>query len=435
MEDGGRLLEELGVLTLSKACFAFSDQPIRSAHDWYNAMVSLGSADRVREVSFRGCKQGLAAAEAGVVAKALCKLDVLQCVDLMGCDADGERLQSLLSKALPRVRAFADKFEPEPESEDEEIEGYELAEEHKTRKPRLDMALPPCLNLAANSIDGQDLRGIVSAMGKPLQGLCVLHLSHTLVDDSCLATITAGFPMLEELHLHDTRVELLKAKPFIKSMRRLRLLNCDNTRVEGAGADRVREAMLERRSAGSPVELEVWLRGLQVDSSWVPLLHFCASKAQHLGAYRVKHDLQVQTRRADKHGVKLHSEVGVKLMFGSADEVTVRHPRVVCTKTALQLAQEAISELNLVAIRDERVVNDLVTMQLRRAYRGALKEHSLAGKLDGKEFEMSMLSLRRSHLYNGHFEESLDPDELLGAPEFAVRLELCVDVKHKRISQ
>ena len=420
-------------MQMNRASFALSRPPIRSKSDWNSALASLSSAEGVRVASFRDCKGVVDEAEH--VGKALSKLEVLQHVDLMGCGADEAALRSILCNALPRLRAFANNFEPDPESADEEVEGYEIPEEHKTHRLRLNMALPPELNLAANNVTSEDFKRIVRGMGKPLHGLCVLHLSHTPVDDSCLPSVAALCPMVEQLHLHHTFVKMLNAKNLIRSARRLHLLNCDHTRVEGTGANRLREAMLERRATGSPVELEVWLRGLRVDGAWVPLLHFCASKAQHLGAYRVKHDLQVQTRRADKHGVKVHSEVDVRLMFGSSDEVTVRHSCVVCTKSALQLAQEAIAEMNLVAIRDERHVNDLVTMQLRRAYRSALKEHSMAGKLDGKEFELGMLALRREHLYNGSTRESFDPEEILGAPEFAVRLVLWVEVECKSAAQ
>jgi hypothetical protein len=430
MEDEGRLLRELGVLRQDEAHFGGPDaEEMQTAHQWYNAMVSLRSAEAVRLVSFRGC--AMAAAEGDAVAKALSRLEVLQHVDLMGCGVDPEKAISLLSRALPRLRAFKRQFEPDSESEDEEIEGYEIPEEHKQHRLRLDMALPPELNLAGNDFDSGGLRRFASSMGGPLRGLCVLNLSSTQVDDDCLPTIAGAFPMLEELHLHHTPVRLLSARPLVKDLRHLRLLNCDHSRVDGQGAERIKAAMVDRRSAGSPVPLEVWLRGLRVDASWMPLLHFCASKAQHLGAYRVKHGLQVQTRRSDKHGVKLHPEVDVRLLFGSADSATVTHSRVVSTKTALQLAQEAISELNLVAIRDEKEVHDKVTMELRRAYRRALREHSLGGRLDAKEFELSMLCLQRKQVYNDSVTESFDHEELLGDPEFATRVTLVVDVKHK----
>ena len=432
MEDEGRLLRELRVLHEEEAYFGGPDaEQMQTAHQWCSAMASLGSAKAVRLVSFRGCD--MLAARGDAVAKALSRLEVLQHVDLMGCNVDPETAASLLSCALPRLRAFKCKFEPDPESEDEEIEGYEIPEENKQHRMRLDMALPPELNLGGNRLDSSGLRRFASSMGAPLLGLCVLNLGSTQVDDDCLPTLAGAFPMIEELHLHHTLVRLLSARSFIKSMRRLRLLNCDHSRVEGQGADRIKAAMVDRRSAGSPVPLEVWLRGLRVDAAWIPLLQFCASKAQHLGAYRVKHGLQVQTRRSNKHGVKLLPEADVVLLFGSADSATVTHSRVVCTKTALQLAQEAISELNLVAIRDEKDVHDKVTMELRRAYRCALREHSLSGKLDAREFELSMLCLQRKQVYNGSVTESFDPEELLGEPEFATRVTLVVDVKHKSV--
>lgn len=428
MGDEGRLLRDLGVLHQDEAYFGGPcAEKMDTAQQWHNALLSLGSAENVRLVSFRGCD--MTAAEGDVVAKALSRLEVLQSVDLMNCDVDSEKATSLL-RALPRLRAFKCTFDPEPESEDEEIEGYEITEEHKQHQLRLDMALPPELNLAENNIDSDGLRRFASSMGTPLLGLCVLNLSSTKVDDACLPTLAGAFPMLEELHLHHTLVRLLNARPFVADMPHLRLLNCDHSRVEGRGSEWIKAAMVDRRSAGSRVPLEVWLRGLTVDASWNPLLHFCASKAQHLGAYRVKHDHQVQTRRSDKQGVKLHAAVDVRLLFGSAESVTVTHSRVASTKTALALAQEAICELNRVAIRDEKEVNDRATMELRRAYRLALRQQSISGKLDAREFELSMLCLQRRQIYNDSVTERFDPEELLGDPEFATRVTLVVDAKH-----
>lgn len=377
---------------------------MRTGEEWRAGMQLLSAAPYVRTVSFHGCD--LAAAESNHVAEALCRLNVLQVVSLMGCAVDGERVASLIGPALQTLPAFRDDFAPEPETEDEDIEGFELRPEHRVERLRLDMELPPELNLAGTSMDSCGFHRFATSLGAPLRGLCVLHLSTTRVDDDCLVAVAGACPQLRELHAHHTKVELACATPFIAALPQLRLLNCDSSRVCGKGAGRILEAMRARLARRSQVKLEVWMRGMPVSSSWMALLHFCASKGLHLGMYRVKHDLQEQTRRSERHGVKLHPEVQVELMFNAAEKATVIHTGVVCTKTSLQLAEEAVLELNLVAVRDARGVHDAVTMRLRRAYRAALSEQSSRGALDDKQYRVGMLFLRRVHKYTGAVTES-----------------------------
>ena len=120
----------------------------------------------------------------------------------------------------------------------------------------------------------------------------------------------------------------------------------------------------------------------------------------------------------------------VVLHINGFDPVVVEHDNVSSVRTVGQVAKEAINELNLVCMHNDKDAYDRTVRERRQRYRGALGPIAAHEALFEKLYDVGTIELARRNRYTHASSFRLQSsDAVLGAPEPGVELSLHVEAR------
>jgi hypothetical protein len=238
----------------------------------------------------------------------------------------------------------------------------------------------------------------------PAKGLRKLTLSDNSLSDEAMKVVVNAFPDLTELSVAGNKSITGVFYQCMISQRLLSLsfLNADRTGLDAGGASGILEGMRNRLGVAPniAVPFEVWLRGMECDESWAPLLDFCAQSRPDFDRegkrFSVKHDLLKGPEPKNRNLCLVHDDIDVVVYIHGMDCVRVVHPDTVSTRSVKSVAEAALREVNIVNIEACSEVSgklNRVTAMLRSRYREALKPLINSGKLNGQVFRIDSARL------------------------------------------
>lgn len=275
------------------------------------------------------------------------------------------------------------------------------------------------LAIGGNEIDDHTFAETYTAVNAPLRGVGILSIMHCRITDASIVPISNLFPCTKKLFLCNTLVEGTTVAAALRNMRQLNIMGMDATYVSGAGSASILEAMVTRSQVRTIVPLEVWLRGVMPgpDDTWNKLLDF-SSSAKHASNFSIKHDRQVHIGHRPRHVAQVYELLTLKLHISGLDPFVFPYERVVSTKAVLTIAKEAINELNMIAMADDKDVQDRIIMKRRRAYREAFADLFAEGYFYNKRYKVGVVQLTRINRFTGETDMSYAVDHaLLAVPE------------------
>tara|TARA_B100001094_G_C18188826_1_gene805743 strand:- start:3375 stop:3974 length:600 start_codon:yes stop_codon:yes gene_type:complete len=115
--------------------------------------------------------------------------------------------------------------------------------------------------------------------------------------------------------------------------------------------------------------LEVWLRDVQGPTTeWDDLLKFVSSR-ENLDKFVLKHDMQNAICTFPRHAIASQSNVVVAVYISGHEPFVINYGKVLCSRSVQFIAKDAIHELNLFLMCDEKKVRDPDIMARKTAFR------------------------------------------------------------------
>jgi hypothetical protein len=260
------------------------------------------------------------------------------------------------------------------------------------------------LAIGGNEIDDVAFHVIYKTVNVYLMGVGTLSLMHTDITDHSMLAISHMFPNVKKLFLSNTKVRGTGVATLTKNMRTLCLLALDNTLVDGQGCSSILEAMTARNDKKYIVRLEVWLRGVpDANDEWKMLFDWI-STPRHLQNFHIKHDRLLMLGQRPCHVVQVHDTLWIALHISNVGKFAVRYLRVVCTKSIIDIAKEAICILNEIALTIGKDTSGSKSSQKKREqlWRDVLLEHSNnTDRIRGKSYKLGIVQLTRKNKFTG----------------------------------
>lgn len=275
------------------------------------------------------------------------------------------------------------------------------------------------LAIGGNEINDHVFAEMYTTLAAPLHGVGTLSIMHCDITDRSIVPLSNLFPSTKRLFLCNTKVEGTTVADAVKNMRRLNLMGMDGTLVSGQGSASILEAMIARSQFRTIEPLEVWLRKVipGPDDKWNKLLDF-SSSAKHASNFAIKHDRQVHIGHRPRHVAQVYDFLTLRLHISGLEPFVFPYERVVCTKAILTIAKEAINELNMIAMADDKDVQDKMIMKRRRAYRKAFADLFAEGYFYNKRYVVGVVELHRTNRFTGESDMTYAVDHsLLGTPQ------------------
>lgn len=286
------------------------------------------------------------------------------------------------------------------------------------------------LSLGSNDIDDHTITNVYSELGMPLNGVGTLSIMGCGITDASIVPISNLFPSLQKLLLCNTYVEGVTMSSALKNLRSLNVLGLDGSHVAGDGALEILDAMVSRSKMQRVVPLEVWLRGVHPpDDQWSKLLAF-SSNAKNVSNFAVKHDLLVSLAVRPRHVVQVYDSIAVRVRISGLDPFVIPYERIVCSKSVLKMAKEAVDELNMIAMGDDKDVNDKMIMKRRRVYREVFAHLFETGYFMNKAYKVGVVQFTRINRFTNDREMTYAVGHsLLGPPSSDSDYELDVEAE------
>ena len=251
-----------------------------------------------------------------------------------------------------------------------------------------------------------------------LMGVSTLNIMETNISDDDLPVIACRFPNLERLFLSGTRVECRDLSNIVASMVHLHTLGLDSTPCGDVGVDQVRASMSIAAAAIPSRPLEVWLRDVQPPTSkWYELLRFVAqNQRDNVYSLVLKHDMQNSIGQFPRHAIASYENVVVVVHIYNHSSVRINYGKTLCSRSVASIAEDAINELNLFLMCDEREVRDRLVMARKLAFREAFeKAVSIRGGFPSRRYVIGCFQITKTDRYSGEVQADYYPArKLLG---------------------
>lgn len=289
------------------------------------------------------------------------------------------------------------------------------------------------IGLCDNMISPQTFEALERVLPKGLcmRGVGKILLNNNPIDDDTMERISRTFPCLQSLHVAGSAVKGANLDDVLRALPELVILGMDRTRLCVAAPRNILLALTRRSKAASPVGMETWVRGMDVnDDGWCELFAFVAKPGNN--RFVLKHDLLAGFGCRPRHVSLVHDVVKVHLLIHGIPAIVVEHERVLSTKPVLQMANEVINELNLVCMGDESDARDRLIMKRRIMYRAALGALFEEGKIAGKRYKLGVVELLCVNPYTGEKIANYTVDHaLMGIPASFGGLRLVVEAEER----
>lgn len=359
-------------------------------------------ADRVKAIHMGGCNLGmLNDAHYRKLLDSLATFKNLQRIRANNCNLNRARVVDLM-KVVKSMPNFLNPNEDPP-----------IVEGGATTTIWSELAI------GGNEVDDHTFAEIYNAVNTPLRGVGILSMIKCGITDVSIVPISNLFPSTKKLFLCNTSVGGTTVAAALRNMRQLNIMGMDATFVSGQGAASILEAMMARSQCRTIEPLEVWLRGVMPgpDDTWNKLLDF-SSSAKHASNFAIKHDRQVHIGHRPRHVAQVYDILTLKLHISGLDPFVFPYERVVCTKSILTLAREAVNELNMIAMADDKDVQDKLIMRRRKAYREAFADLFADGYFYDKRYKVGVVQMNRINRFTGETDMSYSVDHsLLAVPQ------------------
>lgn len=257
----------------------------------------------------------------------------------------------------------------------------------------------------------------------PLRGVGTFSITCTGIADMHLNMVASTFPMLRNLYLCNTKVECKHISALVRSLPRLQILGLDSTPCGDVGVRQILNAMKERRQFHEnvglldegPAPLEVWLRDVRNPTTeWGDLLKFVSSR-ENLDKFVLKHDMQNAICTFPRHAIASHSNVVVAVYISGHEPFVVNYGKVLCSKSVQFIAKDAINELNLLLMCDEKKVKDPDIMARKTAFRMAFARLLADAEVNRHHYVPGCIQLIKTDVHSGNVEANYyTGNELLG---------------------
>tara|TARA_B110000967_G_scaffold40462_1_gene40365 strand:+ start:4689 stop:6005 length:1317 start_codon:yes stop_codon:yes gene_type:complete len=359
-------------------------------------------ADRVRAVHMGGCNLStLSDAHYRKLLDSLATFKNLQRLRVNNCNLSRARVVDLM-KVVKSMSNFLNPNEDPP-----------IVEGGTTTTIWSELAI------GGNEIDDHTFAETYNAVNAPLRGVGILSMIKCGITDASVVPISNLFPCTKKLFLCNTSVRGATVATALRNMRQLNIMGMDATFVSGQGSASILDAMVTRSQCRTIEPLEVWLRGVMPgpDDTWNKLLDF-SSSARNASNFAIKHDRQVPIGHRPRHVAQVYELLTLKLHISGLDPFVFPYERVVCTKAVLALAREAINELNMIAMADDKDVQDRIIMRRRKAYREAFADLFAEGYFYNKRYLAGVVQMNRTNRFTGETDMTYAVDHsLLGVPQ------------------
>lgn len=263
----------------------------------------------------------------------------------------------------------------------------------------------------------------LDARWAPLRGVGTFSITATGISDVDLEIIASTFPRLINVYLCKTNVECKYICALVRSLPRLQILGLDSTPCGDVGVRQILNAMKERcqvhEDSGLLDEraapLEVWLRDVQSPTmEWDDLLKFVCSR-ENLDKFVLKHDMQNAICTFPRHAIASHSNVVVAVYISGHEPFVVNYGKVLCSKSVQFIAKDAINELNLFLMCDEKKVKDPDIMARKTAFRIAFARLFLDAEVNRHHYVPGCIQFIKTDVHSGNVEANYyTGNELLG---------------------
>jgi len=247
----------------------------------------------------------------------------------------------------------------------------------------------------------------------PAKGVRKLVLSDNKLTDKGIKVVVNLFPHLTELHMAGNRsVSGLYYHCMItKRLPMMHFLNADCTGIDDTGVHGIHQGMRDRLTTGSAqdvVPLQVCLRGMQCNESWVPLLDFCAEARSAYDRldkrFLVKHDLIRGPEHMNCNLCVLHDEINVAVFIHGVPRFDVKHCDTVSTKSVKNIAELCMLHINTIIIEECTGItgrSNRSATNLRHRYRTAMLPLLQADKLIGRVYRIDSVRLKAKNKFTG----------------------------------
>lgn len=283
----------------------------------------------------------------------------------------------------------------------------------------------------------------LDARWAPLRGVGTFSITCTGITDVDLKLVASTFPMLKNLYLCKTGVECKHISALVRSLPRLQILGLDSTPCGDVGVRQILNAMKERcqvQEDSGPLDechgLEVWLRDVQSPTTeWDDLLKFVSSR-ENLDKFVLKHDMQNAICTFPRHAIASHSNVVVAVYISGHKPFVVNYGKVLCSKSVQFIAKDAINELNLFLMCDEKKAKDPDIMSRKTAFRIAFARLFADAEVNRNHYVPGCVQFIKTDVHNGNVEANYyTGNELLGKRnarcEYLIEVEAEVDYGEK----
>jgi hypothetical protein len=249
--------------------------------------------------------------------------------------------------------------------------------------------------------------------------LCV---AESRVTDACLAVLPKLYPNLEEIHAQKTLITGKGLDVLMSSLPRLRMINLDQAAVTPECASALLRAFKARPAGrGAPV-VAVSILGIgELDTKWSKLLEI-ACNGRVASSFRVRTDLQKPLGQRPCHAVQIHDTVDVHVHLDGHPPFEMLHLGVPASRPIMYVAKDAITELNLIASGDVKVVAEPSVAGRRAKYRTAFEKLYMDGFFFSKTFRNEHVWLETIDILAGTTTTTDDvQNKLLGPVQHRLR--------------
>lgn len=251
--------------------------------------------------------------------------------------------------------------------------------------------------------------------GKCCANVIRLCVAESQLTDACLTVLPTLFPRLEELHAQKTKLSGKGLDTLLAALPGLRVINMDEAAVTSDCARALLNAYKSRQAATHASELAVSvLRVGELDTKWSKLLEV-ACNGRAASTFRVRTDLQKPFGQRPCHAIQVHETVAVHVHLDGYPPFEMVHLGVPASRPIVYVAKDAVTELNLVASGDVKVVAEPSVAGRRAKYRAAFEELYTDGHFFSKTFKTGRVWLETLDLLSGTTTTANDVhDKLMG---------------------
>lgn len=294
------------------------------------------------------------------------------------------------------------------------------------------------LAIGGNEIDDHTFTAMCKEVGGPLLGVGIVCMMNCRITDESVINISRMFPSVRNLFLCNTRIEGTTVAAAVGAMQELNLLGMDSTLVSGKGCTSIVEAMQARKTSPTVTPLEVWLRKIVPcpDDKWIKLLDFSsnarnsrnASNARSARDFVIKHDFQVPIGSRPRYETQVYDLLTLRLRLSFFSPFVVVYEQVACTRPIMDIAKEAVDELNMVALGDEKEVKNKMVMRRKMAYREVFADLFAEGYFYNRRYVVGVVQMSRTNKFTRETEMTYAVDNsLLGVPRTDTEYSLDVE--------